>query len=178
MKYWWKVKSVKSGSKDANDEEQIRSNKLKQQHELLVILNSNWHPSYTTLTIQKKELPKIQNSIHQMIYVRMNETHFNRKPKPVRISFGLQKRWKKGGLTIQLIDSSLISMGSLLAEKGIKGKKLIQKGEAKRILTRISTITCIPTFMWWRIQNQSLPWIGTHLKCINTIHKSVGNLQS
>lgn len=82
-----------------------------------------------------------------MIYVRMNETHFNRKPKPVRISFGLQKRWKKGGLMVQLIDSSLISIGSLLAQKGIKGKNLIQKGEAKKILTRISTITCIPTFM-------------------------------
>ena len=35
-------------------------------------------------------------------------------------------------------------------------------------LTRISTMTCIPTFMWWRIQYQSLPFIGTHLKYIET----------
>lgn len=30
--------------------------------------------------------------------------------------------------------------------------------------TVISTITCIPTFMKCRIQNQSLPFIGTHLQ--------------
>jgi len=36
-------------------------------------------------------------------------------------------------------------------------------------LTVISTMTSIPTFMWWRSQNQSFLLIGTHLK-----HNMVG----
>lgn len=37
-------------------------------------------------------------------------------------------------------------------------------GECQMLLTKISTMTCMPTLIWWRIQYQSLRFIGTHLK--------------
>lgn len=67
----------------------------------------------------------------------------------------------------------------IVTKKLLKIKKNLEQsstilsyGLSFNILTRISTRTCMPTLMWWRIQYQSFPFIGTHLyKLLARCHK-------